>query len=128
MIPRPPSQAEITRSHDYLAPRPAPAAKIRRWQPFRNSARTMLGYLDVELPSGLILRGAKVMVGPKGGRWIAPPSVLRRDADGQPAKSPDGKTIWDQLVDFRDRAARDRFNELILAALAEFDPEGEDAR
>jgi hypothetical protein len=126
MTPLPPSRAETARGNDHLAPRSTPAARIRRWQPFR--AGSLRGYLDVELPSGLILRGARLMVGPKGGRWIAPPSVMRRDADGQPAKSQDGKTIWDQLVDFRDRAARDRFNELVLAALAEFDPEGERVR
>jgi hypothetical protein len=46
-------------------------AKIRRWSPHRNQAPTILGYLDAELPIGMILDGRKPMRGPTGKHWIA---------------------------------------------------------
>jgi hypothetical protein len=69
-----------------LAPTRAPAAKIRRWQPFRNPAGTMLGFLSVALPSGLIINDAKLMLGQAGKHRIALPAVkqLRHEASRSP--------------------------------------------
>ena len=117
MIPRPPSQPEIRRGRDYLAPRPATAAKIRRWQPFRNPAGTVLGFLSIELPSGLVIHDAKLMVGQAGKHWIALPANKQIDKDGNPRLDADGKQLWSPIVEFANRDARDRFHELILAAL-----------
>jgi hypothetical protein len=71
------SAADIRRGNDYLAPRPTPATviKVRRWRPFRNAARTILGYLSAELPSGVIINDCKLMIGPNGKPWIALPAV-----------------------------------------------------
>jgi hypothetical protein len=58
--------------------RPALALpRIRKWTPYRNPAGTMDGYLDIELPSGMRLFGCKLMVGPKGARWIGAGGVFR---------------------------------------------------
>src|SRR5262249_34065685 len=48
------------------------------------NAGTMLGYLDVELPSGLIINGCKLMIGPAGKFWISPPAIQLANADGAP--------------------------------------------
>jgi hypothetical protein len=54
-------------------PKPnAPGVKIRRFTPYRNAAGTLLGFLSIEMPSGLILNDAKLMIGPAGKRWVAP--------------------------------------------------------
>ena len=117
MIPRPPSQPEIRRGRDYLAPRPATALKIRRWQPFRNPAGTVLGFLSIELPSGLIINDAKLMVGRPGKYWVALPAIKLTGKDGNPRLDPTGSSLWNPIVAFASRDARDRFNELVLAAL-----------
>jgi hypothetical protein len=49
--------------------------KIRRCTPYQNPARTMLGFISVEMPSGAIYHGLRLMVRPKGERWIAMPDV-----------------------------------------------------
>lgn len=91
------------------------APRILSWRPFCNDARTLRGFFSVELPSGLVLHGCKLMVGPKGQPWIAPPATKR--------EVPDGKPIWDPIVDFRDRETRDRFTAAVLDALAQAHPE-----
>jgi hypothetical protein len=51
-----------------------------RFRPFKNVAGTMLGWLRLELPSGLIVNDAKLMVGPQGHRWLALPAMLEENA------------------------------------------------
>ena len=85
------------------------------WQAYRNPAGTLLEFLSVELPSGLVVRNLRLMVGPKGRRFIAMPAIKQTDSAGQ--------NQWSDILDFRDRAARDRFQEPILALLRRVHPE-----
>jgi hypothetical protein len=105
------------------ATRVHPHARIRRWRPYRNSAGTLCGYLDVQLPSGMIVNGCKLMVGPAGKFWIATPSEKAANKDGLPTLGPNGKQVWAQTVEFVDRAAADRFRDLVLDALRRTHPE-----
>jgi DNA-binding cell septation regulator SpoVG len=89
--------------------------RILRWAPYRNPSGTQIGFLDAELPSGMIVHGLRLMVGPKGGRWLAMPSEKRLD--------PNGKAIWSDIVAFRDRETRDRFQDAVLALLRAAHPE-----
>jgi hypothetical protein len=105
-----------------------PAATIRSWRPFRNPAGTILGFLSIELPSGLIINDAKLMIGPAGKHWIALPAIKQTGKDGEPRLDDNGKQLWSPIVEIASRDARDRFNELILEALRRqypgtFDPE-----
>jgi DNA-binding cell septation regulator SpoVG len=99
------------------------AAKIRRWQPYRNPVGTMLGYLSIELPSGLVINDAKLMIGPAGKPWIAMPSQKRVDREGNPVPGPDGKPSYTQHVEFASRPAADRFRDLVLDAIRAAHPE-----
>src|SRR6516165_4750555 len=100
-----------------------PATRIRKFSPYRNAAGTLLGFLSVERPSGLIINNCKLMVGPQGRRWIGMPAVKQLAPDGSPRLGPDGKPVWNQIVEFRDRAIRDRFDRIVLAALRAAHPE-----
>jgi DNA-binding cell septation regulator SpoVG len=111
---RPPTPAELEASWGI---EPKPPLKIRRWQPYRNAAGTLLGYLDVELPSGMVINGCKLMIGSSGKRWVAMPSERHLDRDGKPRLSPDGKPLWSPIVEFVDKATRDSFCAQTLAAL-----------
>ena len=59
----------------------------------------------------------KLMIGPKGAPWIAMPSMKRVDGDGRPILGADGKPTYDNIVEFKDRASRERFRDLILDVL-----------
>ena len=97
--------------------RSGPDARIRRWQPYRNSAGTMCGYLDVQLPSGMTINGCKLMVGPNGKCWVAMPSERQVDKDGNPRLDAHSKQIWSPVVEFANCASADRFRDLVLEAL-----------
>jgi hypothetical protein len=86
----------------------------------------MLGYLDVELPSPMIINGCKLMRGPNGRLWIATPAERQVDRDGNPRLDGGGKPMWSPIVEFANREARERFNELVLDALRHQHPDALD--
>jgi len=61
---------------------PVAVVKIRSWRPYRNPAGTMLGFVSAQLPWGMIINDMKLMIGPKGRRWLAMPSQKQLDRDG----------------------------------------------
>ena len=71
-------------------------------------------WLDARLPigralaSGLILNDLRLMNG-KNGHWIMMPAVRLLDRDGNPRADAAGKPIFNQIIEFRDRATDDRF-------------------
>jgi hypothetical protein len=119
-----PPPSVVARGNDLLRPRTE--ATIRRWQPRRNLAGTRLGFLSVELPSGLVINDAKLMIGPKGKHWIAMPSVQRLAPNGDPLLDANGKPSYSKFVEFRDRATSDRFGDMVLDALRRQHPKAFD--
>src|SRR6516165_3898193 len=109
-----PTSADLARGRDFLSPqRKAPSARIRRWQPFRNPAGSMRGFVSVELPSGLIVNDVKLMIGPGGKYWIATPAIKRTTEGGEPKFDARGKPVWSPIVEFASREARDKFTGLV---------------
>jgi hypothetical protein len=94
-------------------------ARLRKWTP--HTSGVQLGFLSVELASGLILNDLRLMTG-KNGHWIAMPAVKLLDRDGNPRVDAAGKSIFNQLIEFRDRATTDRFNEMVIALVRAADP------
>jgi hypothetical protein len=127
MPPRHPPQAALRRAEAAAwgqrpAPVPLPSAtprtmKIKKFTPFRNEAGTVLGFLSIQTPSGMIVNDAKLMIGPKGRRWIAMPSLKQLDRDGNPRLDAHRKPMWSPIIEFVDRATADRFGEMILLTL-----------
>jgi len=133
MPPRHPSQATLRRGETATwgqrpATKPPPSAaprtaKIKKFTPFRNEAGTVLGFFSIDLPSGLIIHDCKLMCGPKGGRWVALPSIKRLDHDGNPRLDPHGKAMWSPIVEFVDRPTQDRFRDMVLDVLRSQHPD-----
>jgi hypothetical protein len=103
--------------------KPAREAKILKVQPYKNTSGSMLGFLDVQLPSVMIVGGCKLMRGPRGALWVGLPNQKRRDRDDQVVLGQDGKPIWDPIIDFRRREDRDRFGNPSLPRCGGFIPE-----
>jgi|SRR6516165_4400315 hypothetical protein len=100
------------------------AQEIRiRCKPFRNEAGSILAFLTLELPSGLVLNDCKLMVGPRGRRWIALPSAKQFDARGVAGRDANGKPLWTPLVEFKSRPIREKFEEQVLCVLRRRHPE-----
>jgi DNA-binding cell septation regulator SpoVG len=83
----------------------------------------MLGYLSAESPSGMITHDLRLMVGPNGKHWIAMPSIKQTNKDGTPRVDANGKQMWSPVIEFRNRAASDRFRDMVLDALHRQYPE-----
>jgi hypothetical protein len=80
---------------------PAPPRKLS----FSRTQNSLVGTFDVEMPSGLIVRGA-MLLEKNGSRWINFPSKEWIKSDGSKGFFP--------LLEFKDRATRDRFQAHVL--------------
>jgi hypothetical protein len=119
-----PSQPELQRAERATwGVAPAPSVKIRKFSAYKNAAKTLFGFVSLELPSGLVLNECKLMRGQAGSYWIAPPSIKLTDKDGIPRLDPHGKAVWSPIVEFKNRETRDRFNEQVIEALRLRHPE-----
>jgi hypothetical protein len=78
---------------------------VREWKPFEKN--TLRGFLSIELPSGMILHGLTVHQ-KDDSRWV-----------GLPAKeyTKNGERSWIPQVEFASKAARERFQACVLAAV-----------
>jgi len=75
---------------------------------------------SVELSSQLVSKGCcKLMVSTTGGIVFPCLLSLRRDKDGNVFTETHGKPRCEQHAEFADRAAKNRFEELVLGALRE---------
>jgi hypothetical protein len=120
-----PTEAELRRGETLWGERPAtPQTQIRRWYEFRNASGTQIGFIDARMPSGMVVLGCKLMVGPTGRHWVATPAQKVLDSNGNPKVDARGKAIWAPVgFDFDDARIRERFTEEILAALRRQYPE-----
>lgn len=95
----------------------------QNWRPVAKGA--LLGFVDFELPSGLILRGCTLMA-TTGRRWIGLPGRPRIDAEGRHLRDPaSGKGLWVPVVEIPDPDTRVRFYSQALAAVDALLADGE---
>ncbi len=80
----------------------------------RHEKNTPKGFFDLALPSGMIVKGCSLHV-TSGHAWVGLPGRQYVDASGA--------ETWANIIDFRDRASKDRFQKIALEAAAEFFPE-----
>ena len=82
--------------------------------PRRHERNTLRGFVDLRLPSGMIVKGCTVhMKGPRA--WVGLP--------GRPYKDAAGVETWANIIEFADKEAGRRFQQLALSAAAEHFPE-----
>jgi DNA-binding cell septation regulator SpoVG len=94
--------------------------RLKKWIPHRSGA--MLGFCAVELASGMVINNLRLMTG-KSGPWVAMPAQKQLDRDGQPRADVNGKPIYSQLIEFRDRATADRFSAMVISLLEAVHPD-----
>src|SRR5690348_14715484 len=82
----------------------------------------LLGFAKVELPSGMILADVAILTGERG-PWASPPSKPIINRDGQALKDASGRIRYQAIVEFRDKATRDRWSAAIIEALRQAHPE-----
>jgi hypothetical protein len=71
----------------------------------RLDQNSLIGVFDVELPSGLVIRGAMLLES-HGRRWINCPGI--------PWTKEDGSKSYKPVIEFASREVKDRFERLVL--------------
>jgi hypothetical protein len=85
-------------------------------------AGALRGFCDVALPSGMILFRCGIFQ--KDGRaWAAPPSKQVIGRDGAVQRDANGKTRYEPVVAFTDRATQERWSGLVIDTLRAAHPE-----
>ena len=84
---------------------------------FKPLARgSMLGFADLQMPSGLILKGCSLLES-NGRRWVNPPGRPQLDADRKAMLDDAGKIIYAVSIDFSTKAIRSRWSAEAVAAI-----------
>jgi hypothetical protein len=61
----------------------------------------------------MVIHDLRLMTG-KNGPWVAMPSQKQLDRDGNPRLDANGKPVFNQIIEFRDRATADRFSAMVI--------------
>lgn len=80
---------------------------------------SLLGFVDLEMPSGLILRGCTFHQS-HDKLWCSPPGRPQLDADRKLMVDEAGKIVYAAVVDFADKAIRARWSTEAVAAIDEY--------
>jgi DNA-binding cell septation regulator SpoVG len=103
-------------------PAAAPAsASLPKFTPVGSDGATR-AFLSAQMPSGLILHDLRLMRS-KRGYWIALPAIKMLDRDGNPLLDAKQKPLYRPIIEFKDRATRDRFCDMILDLIRHSHPE-----
>jgi DNA-binding cell septation regulator SpoVG len=92
-----------------------PTARLEKWT--RHQSGSLEGFCCVQLASGLIVYDIRIMCGKEGSLWCAMPAQRQVDRDGNPRSDANGKPIYSQIVEFRDKATADRFRDMVLSLI-----------
>jgi hypothetical protein len=99
---------------------PAPRLTVTAFVPLASGS--MVGFVDVHLPSGMTLHRCSIFA--KDGRaWVGPPSKQVIGRDGTVARDGNNKPRYEPCVSFTDRATQDRWSGLVVDALRATFPE-----
>jgi hypothetical protein len=82
---------------------------VRQFKAYQKN--TLMAFLSLELPGGLVLHGFTLHQ-KNGSRWLGVPSKEFTKADGVRS--------WVPQIEFVDKAARDKFQSAALAAVDDY--------
>jgi hypothetical protein len=90
---------------------PSQQPRLKKWVSHRSGP--MLGFCSVQLASGMIIHDIRIMTG-KNGLWVAMPAERQLGAAGRPRFDANGKLLFNQIIEFKDRQTADRFSATIV--------------
>jgi DNA-binding cell septation regulator SpoVG len=86
---------------------------IRDWRPYVSGG--LHGYVRVELDSGLVIPGIKVMAGSRGPFVLLPEQPVLKD--GKLKRDINNRVVYAATVQWRDRATADKFSAAVIELL-----------
>lgn len=103
-----------------LAERPPPSggARLVNWTP-RSGTSSLIGLATVGFPGGWTVGQIPIFRDKEGALSAGSPSAAELDRDGRVRVDGEGKRIYAKLIKFEGNAAFERWNSMVLGALAE---------
>jgi hypothetical protein len=83
-----------------------------------HASGSLIGFADVELPSGMRVHGTTVHR-QGSAAWANPPGKPQIANDGTVAREQNGKIAYSAVISFKDSATRRRFSDTVPACLSE---------
>lgn len=90
--------------------------RIIDFKPHTNGSGPLVGFVDAEFASGLVLLGIVVLQG-KNGLYALPPGRPQLDATGRARRKPNGKVDYAPVIKFRSKDINDKWSQQIIEAL-----------
>jgi hypothetical protein len=94
--------------------------RLKEWKPMERNA--LRGFATVEFASGLVINDVSVLV-TDGKPWASPPSKPMLNRDGQALKDKNGKIRYQPIIEFANKAARDRWSDAVVGVVQRAHPE-----
>lgn len=94
--------------------------KVLDWRPMPRN--TLRGFAKLEFPSGMVISDVVILQSERG-PWASPPSKPMISRDGSAMKDDAGKIRYVPVIEFVDRATRERWSDAVITALRESHPE-----
>ena len=83
---------------------------------------SLVGFAKVEFPSGMVISDVTILQGEKG-PWASPPSKPMVGRDGTVMKDDNGKVRYVPIIEFTDKATRNRWSDSVIEAMRAAHPE-----
>jgi hypothetical protein len=94
--------------------------RVVDWRPLRKNS--LLGFVKIEMPSGMIIADVTLLTSERG-PWASPPSKPMIDRAGAVLKDERGKVRYSPIIEFTSKEVRDRFSNGVIEAMRAAHPE-----
>ena len=84
------------------------AIRILDWRPLRKNS--LLGFVKIETPSGLVINDVTVLTSERG-LWASPSSKPMVDRNGSALKDANGKLRYVPVIEFVSKEVRNKFSD-----------------
>jgi hypothetical protein len=94
------------------------AARVVEWRPWPFDNPSLIGHCAVAFAGGWVMHGIPMFRTKDGSLSVGVPNAAQLDAEGR-IKQRDGKRDYKSIVSFETTEGRERWQRLVLAALAD---------
>jgi hypothetical protein len=99
-------------------PRTDPACLLTEWKPWPHPNNSLLGHATVAFAGGWVVSAIPAFRRADNSISVGVPNVPQLDAVGRVRLKPDGKRDYRPVISFQTPEARERWQRMVLAALA----------
>lgn len=115
MLADPPANQQLTTERR----QPGEHARLVKYEPWPLPNPALIGHCAIAFAGGWTVHDIPVFRTAGGGLSAGVPSIPHLDRDGRVKLKPDGKRDYSALLGFETKAARERWQRLVLGALVD---------